>query len=380
MIAFPTTGGDEWEYERQGVIGTMAGRDRRRAASRCSASTPTTAIRSAAPAHPRHRSWMQVHVRPVHRPRGDAVRAQPLPEPRRRRCGRWGRRSAAYHAANTLLKHPDIVKRCFALSGVYDMKRFMGGDYDDNFYFNNPVDYCRQPDGRLGACTTSSSCDIHLATGTGPWEHPAEGVPAVGDSREPRHAASSRRLGSAGRPRLAVLAPSDVGVHERRVMSSRSRPADGRVDGARSRGADCAIEHRSALRRSHHRPSRRAGSGPLDHLRVVDPHVAVAREDVDVRASTSSRRRSGCRRDRRTRGGRRAPSRPAAGCRSCRSARGWCRRPARRRGRCTRRCGSSPRTRAPAPSRSQCAPTRRPPRDLERQRRRRERSPYFGPK
>ena len=47
----------------------------------------------------------------------------------------------AYHAANTLFKYPDVVKRCFALSGVYDMKRFMDGAYDDNFYFNNPVDY-----------------------------------------------------------------------------------------------------------------------------------------------------------------------------------------------------------------------------------------------
>ena len=25
LIAFPTTGGDEWEYERQGVIGAIAG-------------------------------------------------------------------------------------------------------------------------------------------------------------------------------------------------------------------------------------------------------------------------------------------------------------------------------------------------------------------
>ena len=58
-----------------------------------------------------------------------------------------------YHAANTLLKHPDVVKRCFALSGVYDMKRFMLGDYDDNFYFNNPVDYAAEPDGRLGAAS-----------------------------------------------------------------------------------------------------------------------------------------------------------------------------------------------------------------------------------
>ena len=59
----------------------------------------------------------------------------------------------AYHAANTLLKHPDVVKRCFALSGVYDMKRFMDGAYDDNFYFNNPVDYLANLSRPLGART-----------------------------------------------------------------------------------------------------------------------------------------------------------------------------------------------------------------------------------
>src|SRR6185436_15723909 len=47
----------------------------------------------------------------------------------------------AYHAANTLLKHPDVFRRCLALSGVFDVRKFMDGDYDDNFYFNNPVDY-----------------------------------------------------------------------------------------------------------------------------------------------------------------------------------------------------------------------------------------------
>ena len=47
----------------------------------------------------------------------------------------------AYHAANSLFKHPDVIKRCFAMSGVYDLKNFMDGMYDDNFYFNNPVDY-----------------------------------------------------------------------------------------------------------------------------------------------------------------------------------------------------------------------------------------------
>ena len=46
----------------------------------------------------------------------------------------------AYHAANTLFEHPDHVKRCYALSGLYDMLDSMDGIYDDNFYFNNPVD------------------------------------------------------------------------------------------------------------------------------------------------------------------------------------------------------------------------------------------------
>jgi esterase/lipase superfamily enzyme len=76
----------------------------------------------------------------------------------------------AYHAANTLFKHPDIFKRCFAMSGVYDLRNFMDGMYDDNFYFNNPVDY-------LANLSDSwyyeqlASCDIHLITGTGQWEH-----------------------------------------------------------------------------------------------------------------------------------------------------------------------------------------------------------------
>jgi len=78
-----------------------------------------------------------------------------------------------YHAANTLFKYPDVVKRCFALSGVYDMKRFMDGVYDENFYFNNPVDYLANLSDPW-ALGNLATCDIHIATGTGPWEKPDE--------------------------------------------------------------------------------------------------------------------------------------------------------------------------------------------------------------
>jgi esterase/lipase superfamily enzyme len=76
----------------------------------------------------------------------------------------------AYHAANTLFKHPDVIRHCFALSGVYDIRGFMSGMYDDNTYFNNPVDYLANlSDPWIFA--QLAQCDIHIATGNGPWEN-----------------------------------------------------------------------------------------------------------------------------------------------------------------------------------------------------------------
>ena len=82
-----------------------------------------------------------------------------------------------------------MVKRCFALSGVYDMKRFMDGDYDDNFYFNNPVDYVANLSRSAGCSASWRRCDIHLATGTGPWEHSGEAyrLSQISGSRGIRH-------------------------------------------------------------------------------------------------------------------------------------------------------------------------------------------------
>ena len=172
MIAFPTTGGDEWEYERQGVIGTMSDAIEGGRVKVFCVNTNNADSYGNGHAHPRHRSWMQVMY-------DQYIVHEVIPfvrsHCRSHDVAVWtmGASLGAYHAANTLLKHPDIVKRCFALSGVYDMKRFMGGDYDDNFYFNNPVDYMSNlSDG--WALHQLSSCDIHLATGTGPWEHPEE--------------------------------------------------------------------------------------------------------------------------------------------------------------------------------------------------------------
>ena len=46
-----------------------------------------------------------------------------------------------YQAMNLSLRHPDVISACITMSGSFDMKPFMDGYYDDDFYFNNPVDY-----------------------------------------------------------------------------------------------------------------------------------------------------------------------------------------------------------------------------------------------
>ena len=187
MITFPTTGGDEWEYERTGVIDTIsefidAGR-----VKVFSIDTNNADSYGNGHAHPRHRSWMQAQY--------DAYVAHEVMPFVRSHCRTpdipiwtFGASLGGYHAANTLFKHPDAVKRCFALSGVYDMKRFMAGDYDDNFYFNNPVDYMSNLSDPW-TLQQLSTCDIHLATGTGPWEHPEETyrMSRVLDARGVRH-------------------------------------------------------------------------------------------------------------------------------------------------------------------------------------------------
>jgi esterase/lipase superfamily enzyme len=46
-----------------------------------------------------------------------------------------------YHAVNLAFRHPDLVGYVFSMGGAFDIKRYLEGYYDDNCYFNNPVDY-----------------------------------------------------------------------------------------------------------------------------------------------------------------------------------------------------------------------------------------------
>jgi esterase/lipase superfamily enzyme len=47
----------------------------------------------------------------------------------------------AYHALNVAFKYPGRFAKVIAMSGKYDIRGFLDGFYDNNVYFNNPVDY-----------------------------------------------------------------------------------------------------------------------------------------------------------------------------------------------------------------------------------------------
>ena len=70
----------------------------------------------------------------------------------------------AYTAANFAFKHPDVVSHLVGMSGSYDIRSFLDGYYDQEVYFNNPVDFIAQaehPDlWRMGIILGTSEWDI----------------------------------------------------------------------------------------------------------------------------------------------------------------------------------------------------------------------------
>ena len=168
LLVFPTSGGDHGEYEGQSMIGALAHHVDNGRVKVFAIDSLNDESWLDGQAHPRHRSFLQAQY--------DDYVAREVAPFIHAHCQTpgipittSGSSFGAYHAANTLLKHPDLFRRCLALSGVYDVRRFMDGDYDDNFYFNNPVDYVASLSDPW-YLQQLAGCDIRLVTGNGPWE------------------------------------------------------------------------------------------------------------------------------------------------------------------------------------------------------------------
>jgi len=79
------------------------------------------------------------------------------------RIGVTGCSFGAYHAVNYALKNPGLITDCVAMSGAFDIRQFLRGYYDDNCYFNNPVDF-------IPGLNNPLIWQSHLVLAAGDWD------------------------------------------------------------------------------------------------------------------------------------------------------------------------------------------------------------------
>jgi len=138
VLVFPTSMGRFFEYEDQGMVGAMSDFiEGGRIQLFCIDSVDSESFYNRA-AHPYDKVIRHMQYESY-------VREEILPFLRNKN---WSQRIVttgcsfgAYHAINFALKNPDIITASVAMSGAYDIRQFLNGYYDQNCYFNNPVDY-----------------------------------------------------------------------------------------------------------------------------------------------------------------------------------------------------------------------------------------------
>jgi esterase/lipase superfamily enzyme len=78
----------------------------------------------------------------------------------------------AFLAANEYFKHPDLFRGVIAMSGSYDVRAYLKGHYDDNVYFNNPVDYLSNLNDDYYLPILQRADKILIMSGQGNYEAP----------------------------------------------------------------------------------------------------------------------------------------------------------------------------------------------------------------
>jgi esterase/lipase superfamily enzyme len=150
VLAFPTSKGRFHEWEDRGLVGALAHQLEQGWLQLFCVDSVDAESWYAYHQHPGARAWRQEQY---DRYLVDEV----LPFTRHTNPNLYlivtGASLGAYHAANFAFRHPEQVGRVLGLCGIYDIRRFVPGFYNDTVYFHNPVDYIagEHDPGRLDA-------------------------------------------------------------------------------------------------------------------------------------------------------------------------------------------------------------------------------------
>jgi esterase/lipase superfamily enzyme len=174
LLMFPTAAADYLEYERFGLIDAI------------SQFIDAGKLKVFSVNSINNESWLNEHVPPPYR----AVRHQQYNQyivdevvpfiwnhcSRETMIITGGASLGALHAANSFFRRPDLFAGTIAMSGSYDIKAYASGYYDDNCYFNSPVDYLPNltDESILGALRQKEH--IHILSGQGAYEAPERSI------------------------------------------------------------------------------------------------------------------------------------------------------------------------------------------------------------
>lgn len=78
----------------------------------------------------------------------------------------------ALHAANLFFKRPDLIDGIIAMSGDYNLSTYTKGYYDEDVYFNSPLQYMANLDDKHFLPKIREKKHIHIITGSGNYENP----------------------------------------------------------------------------------------------------------------------------------------------------------------------------------------------------------------
>ncbi len=82
----------------------------------------------------------------------------------------------ALHAANNFFRRPDVFAGTIAMSGIYDLKAYSKGYYDEDCYFNSPIDYLPNLEDEYWLNLLRSKHHIYFLSGRGAYEDPTASV------------------------------------------------------------------------------------------------------------------------------------------------------------------------------------------------------------
>lgn len=161
VIVFPTSMSRFYEWEHRGMIDALGEHLHRGWLQLFCIDTVDQESWYAKHKHPGARGWRQTEY-------DSYVLYEVLPFSFHRNQNPYlimtGASFGAYHAVNFAFKHPEWVSRVLAMSGLFDIRRFANGYYDNNIYFNNPCDFIAN-ESDFGRLEAMKRMDIILVTG-----------------------------------------------------------------------------------------------------------------------------------------------------------------------------------------------------------------------